>query len=215
MRTVAIVTQKGGAGKTTLTLHLAVAAVAAGHNTAIIDLDPQASSAEWGDRREADLPVVISAHSSRLPQEMERIRSNGGDLLLVDTAPHADSVALAATRAADLVLVPFRPNILDLKALMNTVDLIKATGTPFFLVMNAVPPVGGDSDDAAAMLDELELPICPVRVTNRLGFVRSLTPGLTAQETEPGGKAAQEIEGVYAHMMGLVEATPESTPVVA
>ena len=74
MHTVAIISQKGGAGKTTVALHLALAFATSGRNTAVVDLDPQTSAANWGDRHEAELPVVISADASRLQQEMLRAR---------------------------------------------------------------------------------------------------------------------------------------------
>ena len=93
MKTVAIISQKGGAGKTTLALHLATSSALAGRNTAIIDLDPQASAANWGDRRTAELPVVLSAHASRLGHEIRRVGEMKGDLLIIDTAPHSDSAA--------------------------------------------------------------------------------------------------------------------------
>ena len=109
MKTVAIISQKGGAGKTTLALHLATSSALAGRNTAIIDLDPQASAANWGDRRTAELPVVLSAHASRLGHEIKRVEEMEGELLIIDTAPHSDSAALEAAKAADLILVPCRP----------------------------------------------------------------------------------------------------------
>ena len=90
MKTIAVVSQKGGSGKTTLALHLAVASAAAGRNTAVIDLDPQTSAANWVDRRKADLPVVLSAHARRLSHEMQRVRETGGEVLYLDTAPHSD-----------------------------------------------------------------------------------------------------------------------------
>src|SRR5512134_697468 len=116
MKTVAVISQKGGSGKTTIALHLAVAGALAGKNTAIIDLDPQASAAKWSDRRETDLPVVISAQAARLRKEMDRVRDFGGEFLIIDTAPHSDSAAIEAAQAADLVIIPCRPAILDLEA---------------------------------------------------------------------------------------------------
>ena len=130
MKTIAIISQKGGAGKTTLALHLATAFALSGRNAAIIDLDPQASSANWSDRRASDMPVVLSAHASRLAHEMDRVRQTGGDVLVIDTAPHSDSAALEAAKAADLVLVPCRPAILDIEAIHNTLGLVGTTGTP-------------------------------------------------------------------------------------
>ncbi len=94
MKTVSIISQKGGSGKTMLVLHLAVASALSGRNAAVIDLDPQASAAKWSDRRTVELPVVLSAHASRLPKEMKRVQGAGCETLFLDTAPHSDSAAL-------------------------------------------------------------------------------------------------------------------------
>lgn len=198
MQKIAIISQKGGAGKSTLAIHLAVEA-AKTRNVAIIDLDPQASAASWGDRREAELPVVISAHASRLPQQMEAVEQNGGELLIIDTAPHSDSAALAAARAADLVLVPVLPNIFDLEAAVNTASLLRsATETPFFVVLNGVAPVGtAEADEAAEALRGQQIPVCPERLSKRVAFARSLAFGQVAGEFEPDGKAATEIERLH------------------
>lgn len=198
MQTIAVISQKGGAGKTTLTVHLATAAASAGKSVAIIDLDPQASAANWGDRREAELPIVFSAHATRLPQEMDRVKDSGGELLFLDTAPHSDSVALAAAKAADLVIVPCKPNILDIEAVGNTVELVKTTGKPVFVVLNGVAPVGSEADEAETAIKEAyTVAVCPVRLTNRIAFARSLVFGQVAQEFEPDSKAASEIEHLY------------------
>src|SRR5581483_1556944 len=114
MKIIAIVSQKGGAGKTTLAVHLATAAAAAGHTAAIIDLDPQATAASWGDRRAAAVPEVISGQAARLPALMKAAGDNGADFLILDTAPNADQTASLAARAADLVLIPCRAAAFDL-----------------------------------------------------------------------------------------------------
>ena len=92
MKVVSVISQKGGSGKTTLALHLAVAASTAGRNTAVLDLDPQASAANRADRRTAELPVVRSAHASRLRHELRQIQDAGGEMVMVDTAPHPDKL---------------------------------------------------------------------------------------------------------------------------
>lgn len=198
MQTIAIISQKGGAGKSTLAIHLAVEAAKQEKNTAVIDLDPQASATSWGDRRSAELPVVISAHASRLPQQMELVRENGGELLFIDTAPHSDSAALAAARASDLVLVPCLPNIFDIEAALNTVALLRAAETPFFVVLNEVAPVGvAEADEAEAALKEQSVPVCPARLAKRVAFARSLAFGQVASEFEPESKAGAEIERLH------------------
>lgn len=200
MKTVAIISQKGGAGKTTLALHLATAAALEGRNTAIIDLDPQASAANWADRREAELPVVLSAHASRLAHEMKRVEDMEGELLIIDTAPHSDSAALEAAKAADLILVPCRPAILDIEAISNTLDLVRTTGTPIYVVMNAVAPQGNEASEAAEAISGLDVGVCPVQLRQRVAFSRALINGQSAQEYEPGGKAAREAEELHAFM---------------
>ena len=198
MKTIAIISQKGGAGKTTLALHLATAFSLAGRNAAIIDLDPQASAANWSDRREGDVPVVLSAHASRLAHEIGRVKETGGDVLVIDTAPHSDSAALEAAKAADLVLVPCRPAILDIEAIHNTLGLIGTTGTPTFVVMNAVAPQGTETIEAAEAVRSFGAQVCPVQLRQRVAFSRALITGQTAQEHEPMGKAAQEAAHLHA-----------------
>ena len=113
METVAILSGKGGAGKTTLAVHLAVTSVQSGHSTALIDLDPQASAFSWHQTRLNDVasPVVISAHAARLLEILDTAKKKGVALTIIDTAPHAETPALAAARAASLVLIPCRPSI--------------------------------------------------------------------------------------------------------
>jgi chromosome partitioning protein len=119
MKAIAIISQKGGAGKTTLSVHLATAAALPGHSAAIIDLDPQGTAASWGDRRQADAPEVASGQASRLGVLIEAAQY-GADLLILDTAPNADQTALRAAQLADLVLIPCRAATFDLEAIQAT-----------------------------------------------------------------------------------------------
>ena len=201
MKTIAIVSQKGGSGKTTLALHLAVASASCGQNTAVIDLDPQASAANWSDRREAKLPVVLSAHASRLRQEIARVREIGGEMLYVDTAPHSDSAALEAARTADLVLIPCRPAILDLESITHTLAFLRTTGTPVLVVLNAIAATGQDARQAEEALSAQQVETCPVRLGRRIAFARALIAGQAAQEFEPDGKAAREIHMLHTFVL--------------
>lgn len=211
VKTIAVVSQKGGSGKTPLTLHLAVASAQAGRNTAVIDLDPQASAAHWSDRRQAELPVVLSAHASRLTHEITRIKQTGGDTLYLDTAPHSDSAALEAARAADLVLIPCRPAILDLEAITNTLAFIRTTETPVVVVLNAIASLGQDAAQAVEVLTDLEVEACPASLGNRVAFARALITGLAAQEFEPHGKAAAEVERLHEFIINRVHTFTPST----
>jgi chromosome partitioning protein len=197
LKTLAIISQKGGAGKTTLAVNLAVAAEMADVPTVIIDLDPQASAKTWHDLRGKDAPVVVSAQASRMQEVIEIARSNGAELIIIDTAPHSESAALGAARAADLVLIPCRPAILDLKAIGTSGDLAALAKKEAVVVLNAVPHQGRLAEEAGEAVRGYGLSIAPVRLTQRAAYVHSLTAGQAAPEFEPDGKAAQEIIELY------------------
>jgi chromosome partitioning protein len=198
MRTIALINQKGGVGKTTVALHLATAFQQASAATLILDLDPQASASEWHDAREAELPHVESIQPARLSKAISTAQEIGTDVLILDTAPHAESTALEAARLADLVLVPCQPSIMDLRAMRKTVDLLKLVQVPAFAVLNSVSSSGTVADEAAEMIEgSLGLAVCPVRLGDRVAYNRSLITGQTALEFEPQGKAAREIEQLH------------------
>jgi chromosome partitioning protein len=205
MKTVAIISQKGGAGKTTLAVHLATAAAAAGHRAAIIDLDPQVTAASWGDRRTADAPEVISGQAARLPVLMKAAQENGATFLVLDTAPNADQTASLAARAADLVLIPCRASAFDLEAIETTLMLAKTATRPAYVVLNAVPPRSSIGKEAAEGLTAQGAQVAPRQLTHRAAFTHGVIDGRTAQEFEPQGKAAAEIEGLYRWLCGIVD----------
>ena len=209
MKIVAIISQKGGAGKTTLAVHLAAAAAKAGYRTAIIDLDPQGTAASWGDRRAAQEPEVISGQAIRLPALIKAAQENGADFLILDTAPNADQTASLAARAADIVLIPCRPAAFDLEAVETTLMLAKLTAKPAYVVLNAVPPRSGGIDkEASARLEVQGASVAPHQLTHRAAFAHGVIDGRTAQEFEPRGKAAAEIEAVYKWICSVVDMPP-------
>lgn len=205
MKIVAIISQKGGAGKTTLAVHLATAAAGAGHAAAVIDLDPQGTAASWGDRRTAEVPEVISGQAVRIPTLVNAAKQNGADFLVLDTAPNADQTASLACRAADLVLIPCRPSTFDLEAIETTLMLAKAAGKPAFVVLNAVPPRSSIGKEATEGLTARGAQVVPHQLTHRAAFAHGVVDGRTAQEFEPRGKAAEEVASLYEWLCGLVD----------
>lgn len=214
MQTIALIAQKGGTGKTTLALSLAVAASQAGQTVAVIDLDPQASAGNWADRRAAkDTPAVVSAHVPRLQGVIDTARRNGVDLLVIDTPGKSEQAALAAARAADLVLVPCRPQIYDIETLTATKEIVDlAGGKPAFVILNAVPPQGRRHDEARAAIQDMGLAVCPAVLVQRAAFGDAPNAGQSASEYEPGGKAAQEIEQVYKFTSELLKKFKSEKP---
>lgn len=201
MKTIAIISQKGGAGKTTVGIHLAVAAERRGMKTALFDLDPQASASSWSDKRDSPSPAVVSAQAARLPGLLEQAAAQSADLVIIDSAPNADSASLAAARAADLILIPCRPAAFDLNAIGTTLNLAAVAGKPAYVVLNAVPAFGKVGEEARLALQRGGVQVAAPVLHQLVAFSHSVNDGRTAQELDPKSKAALEIDALFAWVM--------------
>jgi chromosome partitioning protein len=197
MKTVAIISQKGGVGKTTVALHLAVSAERDNKSTVIIDLDPQASASTWKDLREDESPLVQPAQVNRLAIILEEAKRQGASFIVIDTSPNSESASLAAARVADLVLIPCRPHLLDLKAISSSIELARLAKKPFFVIVNAVPPRGSLGAEADSAIATYDAPVAPPQLSMRAAYYHCLVNGQVAQEYEPSGKAAEEVRALY------------------
>jgi chromosome partitioning protein len=200
MFTLSIIGQKGGSGKTTVALGLAVAAAKTGEAVVVIDLDPQTNATNWQDRRSAENPVVLSVQASRLKQTLETARANGADLVIIDTPGKSESAAIDAAKLSDLVLIPCRPQVFDMETLPTVRNLIRAAGDPpSFVLYNCIHPQGmRQADELKGLtLDHAGLPACPVHLTQRASYPDAQAQGQCPQETEPDGKAAADLERLY------------------
>ena len=198
MKILALVSQKGGAGKSLVSAHLSVAFEQAGFATVVIDLDPQGSVTQWGDSREADAPTVVGGLVERLQVMLDTARQAKIAIAIIDTPPHTDKTALAAIRSADLVLVPTRPAIFDLRSIADTVkvlDLARCRRKAVVL-LNAVPPRGSMGDEGEDAAKSYGLEVAPIRILDRASFTHALTVGRGVTEHEPKGKAAGEIRAL-------------------
>ena len=175
MKTVAIVSQKGGAGKTTLALHIAVAAEAAGYPSAIMDMDAQGTAEAWGTWRSEAPPIVLAAKATTLARRLEQAAQAGAGVAVIDTPPIAEAEARAAVTAADLVLIPCRPNAFDLHAIRSTAGLVSYAGKKAFLVFN-----GGAAPRP-----------CPLCRHNR-ACARVWPRGLPRDPARPGGLSPRD-----------------------
>jgi chromosome partitioning protein len=206
MLTVALLSQKGGAGKSTLALHLGSEAASRGLRTLLVDLDPQGNLAAWGHRRGARPPDVSAEHPANLERALAAAASEGYDLVVLDTAPHADQTALRAARAAQLILVPCRPSTFDIEAISATLDLCQMTKRQARVVLNAAPIRSRIVDEARIQIESTGGRVSPVVIRQRVAFQHSLIDGRTAAEFEPAGAAADEIACLYADMMTCLNA---------
>lgn len=200
MFTIALIGQKGGTGKTTVALGLAVAAFRAGKVVAVIDLDPQTSATNWKDRRTEDNPAVVSAQSSRLKQTLAHAADLGAEIVIIDTAGRNDESALNAARQSDLVLIPTRTSILELEALPAAADIVRLAGNPpAFVVLNGINPTATKQAAEARELvrTTFKLECTPSYVCHRLAYVDAMTTGRAPQELDEEGRAAAELDALY------------------
>ena len=142
MKTIALISQKGGVGKTTLATALAVAAQRDGRNSAVFDLDPQASAAFWKDTRDDLDPAVVAIPPARLKHVLDAARESGCDFAVIDAPPFAKDIAFEAAQHADLILIPTRPAVLDVMAMTKTLDLVAHYGKPAIVVLSICPIQG-------------------------------------------------------------------------
>jgi chromosome partitioning protein len=193
---------KGGTGKTTVGLNLAVAAEEAGVRTVVVDVDPQQASAKWGDLRAMTgrTPTVISAMAARLPQALTSARQLGAKLIVIDTAAHAEGILVSTIDAADLVLIPCRPTIVDLQYLATTIQLTQLRRKNAAVVLNAVQTRTIDRCQAEGAICDMGLNLVPVSVSNLVAYARAITAGQGVTEFEPDGKAAAEMRTLFGEL---------------
>jgi chromosome partitioning protein len=195
---ITIAQQKGGAGKTTLAAHLAIAWAGQGRRVALVDIDPQGSLAAWhalraerlGDGRSGVDFAAITGW--RTAAEVER-RARDHDIVVIDSPPHAETEAKLAIRAAGLVVMPVQPSPMDVWATKPTLDLARQEKVRVLLVLNRVPPRANLTEAMLAKLAALDAHVAESRIGNRVALATSLAEGLGITEAAPSSRAAEEI----------------------
>lgn len=200
MMVIGVIGQKGGGGKTTTSLALAVAAAEDGKTPVVIDLDQQANSAKWRDRRQLDNVAVVGALQSRIKQTLATAREHGADFVVIDSPGHNDSAAMETVRAADLVLLPVEAQMFHFETLPAMRDLVRVAGDkPTFLFINKLHPAATVQASALKKIlsDTYGMPVCPVHWSRLDVYGTAADTGLTPLEQAPDGKAASEIRNLY------------------
>ena len=214
MKVVAFTSDKGGMGKSTAALNLACAAAESGCETAVLDLDPQASVGRWARlRRKAGLPARPLAETCvpiDIDDRLGELRAAGAELVLLDTAGRDNNAITAAVGAADLVLVPCHPTDLELSTLGPTFARLRAEGRPHYVLM--IDWSAGAQRrrlDATAAIQRAGGQVAPPPYTHRADYRVALEQGLGVTEYQPWQAAALEIRAVWAWLraeLGLVPA---------
>jgi chromosome partitioning protein len=200
MRILTIASQKGGAGKTTLTAHLAVEAGRAGAGpVAVVDTDPQGSLSAWWNTRQADTPLFAALDMSQLAAHLQVLQDRGIQVVLIDTPPALTSIIERTIAAAHFVLIPARPSPHDLRAVATIVEMVEYTNTPFCFVLNGATPRTTIARDAIGAL-AAHGKVAPVTLHQRIDFASSMIDGHTAVELEPQSRSGEEIAALWVYV---------------
>ena len=208
MHVIVLASQKGGAGKTTLSRHLAVEAEARGAGpVALIDCDPQGGLARWWNRRKAELPAFISTTLADLPASLAKLGTAGYGIVVIDTPPAVGETIRAVIATADLVIIPARPSPDDLDAVGATVDLVEEMGKPMIFVVNGATKKARLTGQAAVVLSQHGT-VAPVNLHHSVAFPSSAIGGHTVGEVDPGGSPASEIAALWAYVVERLDRKP-------
>lgn len=206
-KVITIAQQKGGAGKTTIAAHIAVALNQRGKRVAVIDIDPQGSLTAWhGIREERFGKGYTGLHFNalsgwRINSELSRLKREY-DAIIIDSPPHTETEAKTAVRAADIVIIPVQPSPTDLWATKATIDLAAKENIPAYVLFNRV----ANSKLAQTIMAELPNALAQ-HIGNRVAFASSLMEGRTVTETAPTSAAADEIKALTQEIWNI--ASPE------
>ncbi|MBW4329588.1 ParA family protein [Stakelama sp. CBK3Z-3] len=205
MRVLAMASQKGGSGKTTLSGHLAVQAERAGHGPVVlIDIDPQGSLADWWNERQVDAPAFAQTTVARLASDLEVLRQQGFRLAVIDTPPAITMAIQSVIAVAELIVVPTRPSPHDLRAVGATVDLCERAGKPLVFVVNGATPKAKITSEAAVALSQHGT-VAPVTLHHRTDFAASMIDGRTVMEIDPRGRSSAEVETLWTYIADRME----------
>jgi chromosome partitioning protein len=204
MDILAIASQKGGAGKTTLAAHLAVEAEHTGAGpVAVVDTDPQGSLAAWWNQRAAETPLFAAVDVARLADHMTALRRQRVNLVVIDTPPALLDTIRAAIAVADLVLIPARPSPHDLRAVGVVVEMAEQAGKALGFVVNGATARSLIALEAGQALAQ-HGPVAPVIVHQRIDFAASMTDGRTVGELNPRSRSAEEITQLWNYVSTLL-----------
>ena len=230
MHTIVLATQKGGSGKTTLAIGLALAAIQAGHTVRLIETDSQGTLSNWQLRRPYAEPIVEPVYAAGdVEQRLQSLDRDGVTLTIIDTAGGVSASTTSPIRYADLCLIPARPSVADIEATASTLSVVRAWNKPFAFVLNQTPIRGQRIHNAATTLaDEAALDIAGVLakpfIVMRNDHQDALGAGLAVSEFAPASKSADEIRslwqwieaklsiGTAVHDEETINASPETLP---
>lgn len=208
MKTIAVLNQKGGAGKTTIATHLARAFQLAGKDVLLVDSDPQGSARDWAAVRD-DQPVpVVGIDRPTIERDLKNVAKK--DVVVIDGAPQAHDLAVSAIKAAQFILIPVQPSPYDIWATDALVQLVKqrieitdGALKAAFVISRAIKntKIGAEIEEALA---GYELPVLNSRITQRVSYPSTAAAGTTVLDRDPESEASDEIRALAEEITQLL-----------
>jgi chromosome partitioning protein len=208
MKVISLASAKGGASKSTMTLHLAVAATEAGLKTAIIDTDPQGTLGKWWNERKAETPAMASGAISVLANTLRSLDKDLYDIVFIDTPPQTTASIGAVIALSDLILIPVRPSLADLWSVGSTIDIARKHSKPFAFILAQATRGATITTQTMAALSE-HGPVTGV-MHHRVGYAAILGSGEALSEQEPRSQGAKEMAGIWANVLPRLNASPSA-----
>jgi len=209
MNVLVFASRKGGSGKSTLAAHLAAHVHRSSRPCLLIDDDPQGSLTLWNDLRRRGLPLRVVKRG--IADTLTKAKRDGAEWVFIDTPPNMSASVIDAINCATLVIVPCRPGVFDINAVLETISFARRVRTPYAVVINGAPPKREEVEapsvsSARESLTELKVPVWGGQITHRANFSLALARGESVKEYDADSCSAAEISHLWLAIERSVQA---------
>jgi chromosome partitioning protein len=209
VKTLAVISRKGGAGKTTLAINLSLTAHLAGWKVLVADIDPQRSASDALRARAAPGPALAEINAGKLFQARSQALHDAYDVMLIDTPAAPDADVAVAVNSADLCVLVCRPTFLDIASVARSAEMVRRLGKAGLIVLNQAPSKRGGAEPASVQkaIEALRfcgLPIAPVGLRSRTLYQQAIARGLSVGEWDAQAPAAREVDRLWSHVAALL-----------
>ena len=212
MYTIAFLSQKGGAGKTTLATRIARQLQLEGEDVILVDSDPQGSARDWRAATDQDTVLVVGMDRPTLDKDIKMLSNDGKKWIIVDGAPRSEQMTISSIKAADLIVIPVQPSPYDIWAAEDLVSIVKSrqeitNGKPkaAFLISRAIKRTELGKEVVSA-LEDFGMPVMKAKTTQLVTYPKSASMGLTPMDIESDGNAAREIRAIVRELRVILGA---------